>query len=203
MSQVMIAACGGAMVARVRKTYPAEIIHAESSALRRRGRILAHGDLTIVELPPLASGQRSDARPVAGEDELVHATDITAELAFYVGADPARSAVLLAVPAPQIVVADRITAPGHRELIPDLLEPTSQLDESVHVETVDHPVVWHAAAWAFRRLGPHQFWVVGLPADQHGQSADSHGAPADRTSGRSAIHRGLRSIVEALEQQTR
>ncbi|MEX2442140.1 MAG: hypothetical protein WD492_00945 [Alkalispirochaeta sp.] len=214
MTRTLIAACGGPIVSRLRKTFPAVAAETESPAMRRRGRMLTHGELVIAELPPLdsaapASGLQHE-EPPAGEhadteaNSLVRSADstadIVAELAFYLGALPFCSAVLLAVPAPHLIVADRLMASGRRELIPDLLEPTSRFDEAVRVEPIAHPSVWHAADWALRRLGPHQVWVVGLPVDTRtvgdlGQ--DSTATPI--TEG--AIHRGLRSIVKALEQQ--
>lgn len=178
MNSTLIAACGTPIVSQVRKTFPADTVDAVSPVMRRRGRLLAHGARLIAELPP--------ADPTGAG-----AVDVTAELAFYLGALPSCTAVLLLIPAPALMVADRIVAPGQRELLPDLLEPASRLDPSVQVATITHPTAWVAAEWALRRVGPHQLWVVGMPA--HGDT------PVPHSEG--SIHRGLRSILDALEQQ--
>ncbi|MFO8043551.1 MAG: hypothetical protein R6U25_10145 [Alkalispirochaeta sp.] len=200
---------------------------------------------------PLASPAAGDTRGENRSDS--SAEEVTAELAFYLGHCRECTAVLVVIPAPRLILADRIIAPGRRELIPDLLEPASRIDASVTVTAVDDAVVWAAAQWALRRVGPHQFWVVGLPvkmrtpgggerpgrpadgdaadgyaADGHRsgahaarphpavpQAADVHAARPQASAPRtadpqatgpasdSATHRGLRSVVAALEEQTR
>lgn len=181
MTRTLIAACGGSIVSRLRKTFPVVPIEALSPALRRRGRILSRDTLAIAELPALADAE------------------VTAELAFYLGGLPSCTAVLMVIPAPDLILADRIAAPGRRELIPDLLEPVSRLDEAVRIAEIVDPVAWGAARWAFRRLGPHQFWVVGLPVTQHRGKTGRDVS----TAGAGAPHRGLRSVVAALEEQNR
>ncbi len=220
MARTLIAACGGPAVAQVRKTFPVTPDPSPTALLQRRGRLLSHEGLALAELPPL---------PEAGSDAL----ELTAELAFYLGHCRECTAVLLMIPAQRLTLADRIIAPEKRELIPDLLEPASRIDASVTVAAIDNPAVWAAAQWALRRLGPHQFWVVGLPvearqprggvrsgrradgrtADEHQNDAPATGLhPADthapdpppaRPASDSATHRGLRSVVAALEEQTR
>lgn len=185
MARTLIAACGGSTVARLRKTFPVTPEAATTAVLQRRGRLLSHKDLTLVELPAVAEASTAD--PVEA--------DVTAELALYLGNCPDCTAVILVIPAPELILADRITAPGRRELIPDLLEPASRIDESVRVAAIDNSPAWVAAQWALRRLGPHQLWVVGLPTPE--SRGASHG-DTDR-----ATHRGLRSVVAALEEQNR
>lgn len=255
MARTLIAACGGPAVAQVRKTFPMTPYRSPTTIVHRRGRLLSRGSLTLAELPPLpvarstagragASAPTGDtparstdgetlasfpAGDMRGEDRTgSDALELTAELAFYLGHCLECTAVLLVIPAPRLTLADRIIAPGRRELIPDLLEPASRIDASVTVTAVDGAVVWAAAQWALRRVGPHQFWVVGLPveADQprggegpgrraHGHRSSAHAAdlqaaathaadpqPAAPTTD-SDIHRGLRSVVAALEEQTR
>lgn len=209
MARTLIAACGGPVVAQVRKTFPMTPDPSPTGLVHRRGRLLSHGSLTLAELPPLR-----ETRSTAAE--------ITAELAFYLGLCRECTAVLVVIPAPRLTLADRIIAPGRRELIPDLLEPASRIDASVTVTAVDDALVWAAAQWALRRVGPHQFWVVGLAVEARaprggarpGQATDGH-APNGRhkeaaagpqpagLASDSAIHRGLRSVVAALEEQTR
>lgn len=194
MTGTLIAACGTQIVSRLRKTFPAVAIEAESPVMRRRGRLLSHGEHVIAELPRVET--------MESPEQQEGVADFAAELAFYLGAFLGSSSVLLVAPAPQLIVADRITAPGRRELIPDLLEPTSHLDESVKLDTITHPAVWLAAEWALRRLAPHQFWVVGLPIeDQDRQDLRRERLGSVHSAG--ATHRGLRSILNALEQQTR
>lgn len=198
MACTLIAACGGPLVARLRKTFPVTPDTVATVALHRRGRLLSHGDLTVAELPPVME---------AGPDPV--GTDVTAELAFYLGSCPECTAVLMVIPAPQLTLADRIIAPGQRELVPDLLEPSSRIVDSVEVATIENPAVWVTAQWALRRLGPHQFWVVGLPVKPRRRPGGEQ-ADGDATAGYSAtpptdraIHRGLRSVVMALEEQNR
>lgn len=181
MTRTLIAACGGSIVSRLRKTFPVVPMDAPSATVRRRGRVLSRDALAIAELPALTDAE------------------VTAELAFYLGSFPSCTAVLMVIPAPHLILADRITAPGRRELIPDLLEPVSRLEEAVQIAEIVDPVAWFAASWAFRRLGPHQFWVVGLPvADRRRESA-----PEISTTSDGAPHRALRSVVAALKEQNR
>jgi hypothetical protein len=188
MTRTLIAACGGTLVNRLRKTFPVVPIETDSPVLRRRGRILGRGELALAALPSVAEADNPDSDAVSGDDlpDGGDMADIVAELAFYLGGLPACTAVLLVVPAPQLVLADRVTAPGRRELVPDLLEPASRLDGAVRVTEIAAPPAWTVANWALRRLGPHQFWVAGVPSATE-----------------SAVHRGLRSIVAALEEQNR
>lgn len=178
MIATVIAAVGPDVVRRLRRTFPASPWTPDHDRVSRRGRILVAGHRAVVELPTSA--------------------DATAELAFALGLTPRCRAVLLVNrgTAPEtgprqaaVTLADRVTAPGRREYVPDILAvPTAEPGDLVLGELSD-PVVWSAWDWTVRRWGPHQVWAVAL------QPPDSDPEPA-------AQHRGLRAVVAALEEQT-
>jgi hypothetical protein len=113
---IVIAAAGAPLVARLRRTFPARPWADPGAVTRRRGRILGGYGLDLVELPAVTGTGSTDA-VVAGSGRSGgesashrrnHTTDFVGEFAFMLGVLSHCRSLLLVIPGPKTLLADRI-----------------------------------------------------------------------------------------------